>query len=643
MTIPEQAAIEKFQEGMVAKNLDELKGVSSPKFTKRALRHTEAGEDLAFLRIPNGETKVTNIEQVNLGKKRVTVEITDEKDRQTKVLYELVRGKDKKEWLVNDVYLRQKKDGVEIAKSVTEQMDLLLSVREFMQNWGTGERDAILASVGPEMRKLLDEMPPAYLARMSNQVSTAFNSSSVFKPIATIEGEYANVKMPMRNGDMNIVLSNDKKDGWVVQDFSLENKDNKKQVNSFKQMARVINSAGIFLESYEVADLKKLEGITTTQFFNGSLSPSDLTMVSLPTVLDGLTAPEIKIEENRAHFSIQTREGIVQLSMIQKDRSDAKALYIVDNVTIYDTASDQRKSLSSLLTSRSMALLVCTNMQNRELPMLKQLSTRDLNEQVWERLHSDTMRILPIDNYVSDEKPEIISTSYQGALTEITVRHGSQPVVYVFREFRGDLQLDDVKVPHNEQPDESFKAEMAGLVPLYEFIAALDKGDLQELQNYSSFDFNRRIWTQTKEIPQIGADTVAHLMAPVSRVDRNQNELLYTLGKDQFGARVHLIKENGSYRINDAVLLGSGAQSNVALKQAMRQQITFAQKLPASNIQTVSGSKVTDSQLQNADYTSSQNGEAGQDGMPPVTGTIYREPQPMESNPLLSPIPLAPR
>ena len=43
------------------------------------------------------------------------------------IFYELTREESGK-WVVDDIYLKQKKKGIEAYKSVTEQMDLLLTV-----------------------------------------------------------------------------------------------------------------------------------------------------------------------------------------------------------------------------------------------------------------------------------------------------------------------------------------------------------------------------------------------------------------------------------------------------------------------------------------------------------------------------------
>ena len=54
---------------------------------------------------------------------------------------------------VDDIFLRQRVNDKTIAMAVTEQMDVLLSAREFYEAWSSNEREQVLAASDPELAK----------------------------------------------------------------------------------------------------------------------------------------------------------------------------------------------------------------------------------------------------------------------------------------------------------------------------------------------------------------------------------------------------------------------------------------------------------------------------------------------------------
>ena len=115
----ETRAIEKFAKGLKDQDLETLRQSSSPTFEQKALRMTAAIDDLKILRIPDGKATIVEVEEVNESRKKVTVELDNgekkSKDKKSgtpkkEVFYELVKDQHG-QWVVDDVYLKQKKKG----------------------------------------------------------------------------------------------------------------------------------------------------------------------------------------------------------------------------------------------------------------------------------------------------------------------------------------------------------------------------------------------------------------------------------------------------------------------------------------------------------------------------------------------------
>ncbi|MGH7200845.1 MAG: hypothetical protein ACREJB_09590, partial [Planctomycetaceae bacterium] len=194
----ESRAIDAFTAALDAQDLAALKDHSSDAFEQKALRRAEALDDMQILHLPTGETSVTEVEDVSETEKRVTVK-AGESTR--KVFYQLIKD-GSGEWVVNDVYLQQKHQGLTAKRSVTEQMDLLLTVREFLAAWDGGEREAVLAVTTPKLRALLESLPPAFLERLTRQVIGERPPSSKLKPKAELDANVAVVRLPRGAGEM---------------------------------------------------------------------------------------------------------------------------------------------------------------------------------------------------------------------------------------------------------------------------------------------------------------------------------------------------------------------------------------------------------------------------------------------------------
>ena len=76
-----------------------------------------------------------------------TFETIAKDEKGTKYQFKIARDTEKRRWVVDDVLIRQKKKGTSATKSVSEVMDLLLTVREFLTTLQSNDRSAILPAI----------------------------------------------------------------------------------------------------------------------------------------------------------------------------------------------------------------------------------------------------------------------------------------------------------------------------------------------------------------------------------------------------------------------------------------------------------------------------------------------------------------
>lgn len=572
----ETRAITAFSKNLKDEDLEGLMQATTDEFRHRALRTETAFEDLKILNLPDGKTTIVEVEEDSKDKKRVTVQVGENKKE---IFYELARD-DKGHWVVDDIYLKQKRKGVVAYKSVTEQMDMLLSIREFLDAWSRGDREQVLGVTTKKFRGALDPLPPSYLASLTKIVSAGKPSGGKYKPNAQMDEKVAVVRLPRHIGDT--VISMELTDGrWQIADVAIDCKGDE-QLPSMLKLANAVNGCTAFLSAYGNGDKVKLGELASADFYEGSLSVGDLAQVKLPDAQFSEHQLQVKLRGNRADFILKNDAEIVQIDMHREPETvpDAPIKFRVSDVTIYEIDSKQEKRLSALFTAQGMLEIFVHALATRDLGILKHSSTKDLANRVWSKLSPETLRAMPLDIFDSGEM-EFVNASFQGALTRIEAKHDGRPVTYLLRDENGRFFVDDVNW-HTTGVPSSMKMTMEILVPVQEFASAIAEGRnpdrqemaLERLQAISTNDFNRVVWSQTRFVPESGMSTDKFLKAPLKSIAMADQEVMVQLGDSRYGAKVTLRKEFERYVVDDVTLI-AGAQDSqrLTLKHSLRTQM----------------------------------------------------------------------
>ena len=569
----ETRAITAFCENLKDEDLDGLMKATTRDFRKRALRTETAFEDLKILNLPDGKTSVVEVEVVSDDKKRVTVQVGEGKKE---VFYELVKDTNG-HWVVDDIYLKQKRKGVEAYKSVSEQMDLLLSVREFLDAWSRGDREQVLNVTSQTFRAALDPLPPSYLVELTRVVSAGKPTNGKYKPNAQLDEKMAVVRLPRSSGDT--VISMELIDGnWKVSDVAIDCKGDE-QLPSILKQAQAINCCTAFLQAYELGNRQALSEWSSKDFFEGSLSVGDLTQAKLPDPQFSEHDLQVKLRGNRADFVLRNDAELVQIDMHRPADAapNEAAKYIVSDVTIYEIESKQEKRLSALFTAQGMLDIFVRAMADRNVSMLKHSSTRDLAGRVWNRLSPESLSAMPLEMF-DGKSMQFVSASFKGALTKIEVLQNGRPLTYVLREEHGRFYVDDVNWQITGIPA-SLKTTLEIMVPIQEFAAAISQGAepqgqeaaLERLQANSTTDFTRVVWSQARFVPDMGTPIDSYLRTPLKSVAIADQLVTVQLGDNRFGAKVSLRKEFERYAIDDVLLISGPQESErIALKHSLR-------------------------------------------------------------------------
>lgn len=583
--VVETRSIALFTKAMESRDLEQLKQATSTQFEEMALRKDDALEDLDLLRLPTGELKIDKVEEISPTVKRVTVLVGEAKQ---KLKYQLKLDGPSKKWVVDDIYLKQKHDGVTATKSVTEQMDLLLSVREFLTAWKMGNRDEVLRSVTPDFAAALQPLPQAYLLRLTQQVVGKQKTGNKLHPRAQLDENTAHVRLPIAVGELWLTAK--RLDGnWLIDEVEVNSRDESEAVPSTRQLAQVTRAATAFLAAYREGNKTELQMLCAPKFFSGSLAPANLSQVPLPSgdvppdsvqvhvawQANSTNDPQLQqLQGKHSDFVIEGPNEVIKLSLIREEGDDANhsAKYLVEDVTLYELESRQEKRLSALFTAQALVQIYAEALASRDLEVLYHNASPDFVRRVWTRMHAGTLQEMPLTE-IEDVAPKVQSTVFAGSLTEVTVTQGSRALTYVLQDRQGTLLVDDVLLPTLGRPS-SLKSTLELMLPVLDFAASLRLAQLDLLKSHSSRDFNRLVWQQTPKLPSLGQDVVQHLHTPLVSIEQTEDHAKIVLGDDKFGAHVTLVRESGKFVVDDVLLIsGTMPRDQVDLKRVLRAHI----------------------------------------------------------------------
>ncbi|MEQ8854216.1 hypothetical protein [Gimesia sp.] len=565
----EMKTIEQFAQAMEKEDIRKLKHHTTMKFSKVAFRDKSSLDDLKVLNIPTGEATIVEIKDVSENHKKVVVEVGKNKK---KLLYELKKVTKTGEWVVDDIYINQKSKNLNVMKSVTEQMDLLVTIREFVDAWEDGNRDDILASTDGEFKETLEQLHPAFLAKLSQRIAGESSNTKRKRPDAQMDKDIAIIRISRRSGQMIITMKlNEGK--WKATDVAVESREDGNHVKSAKKEAKMLLAVSNFLDAYNQDDKVALKKFSADKFYQGSLNFGDLKVAPLPESQMAAADYELKVEDKLANFITQKDGKMVNLSLlkIESDEMDIPDQYLVEEVTLFQDHGNQQVTLTSLFSSRAITLLFNEALTKRDVKILGFSSTPDLNRRVWEKVNPNLVAQLPVDE-IAQPGFEILDIDFNGSVTKVHARQGNLPLTYILRDHLGQLLVDDIELDLQGRPS-SVKATLELLVQVQNYAYDMHENNIRNLQRHSTRDFNELVWRQVDRVPQIAFSIPELLMSRLTTMELNENQgyARLKLGDDQQGATVIIKRQHDEYVIDDIMIHSDKVASRyVSTKKELR-------------------------------------------------------------------------
>lgn len=579
----EARTIAKFSEALSSNNFEELVAASSTEFESKALRRKQAIKEFKLLKFPKGKTSIDNIEEVSQVSKLVTVSVAGSKK---KLKYHLIKDSETNQWVVNDIMIHRKKDGEEVTASVMDQMDLLLSVREFSAAWSGKNQLEIKEVLSPKFQQEIAGLPASSVLYLTQQAMGKKKRTFNTKPVAEINDDTAIVRLSRQTGELTLFYKKIHEQ-WKVDNLSLNTGDDNSRIVSFRLMAKVFKNATSFVQAFQTSNRKQLQALSTNKLYEGSLVTADLPQVKIPSLQNKENEMSIKLFGKQAEFIIKNKEQVFTISLALTEEPVEKKMvtkFRVEDIVIYDLATEEEKRISALFMSHAIIEFFADSIASQNVDSLAKTSTIDFNERVWSQLTDEAMTLYPIDE-IGNKKPKILSTKFLGARTEVSVLQGDRRLIYVLQDHKGELRVDDVLLSVIGRP-KSFKTTMELMMPIRQFAEAIKRRRVDIVQRTSSKDFNRLIWGQLQGMPVMATFAPDYLNGAIQSIQIGDEMSTVVFGNESHGAKVTILKEYGHHVIDNIELIsGTSPDQHALLKQTMQKRmgegrLTIAEKNP---------------------------------------------------------------
>ena len=575
----EQRLITQFTDALSEDNEPALRRIVSTRFEQKAMRSKDAWKDLEILNLPGTALEVVESKESDKG----VLEAVAKEESGTKYQFRILRDPEKHRWVVDDVLLRQQKKGTRATRSSVEVMDLLLTVREFLDTWQSADRGAVLQAVSTDLREPLQTLPEPWFQQMIKRISSEYETGMARHPEAQLNEFDAVVIMPSKNGHLLMKVAR-QDEHWLVSDIEVRNRKVDDHPGSVLRQARAMNTVTRFLSAYRAQEMTRLQTLCEEKFWQNALRVGDLSMVTLPSPDHAPDDFEIRSFAGQLTVMIPDQTEIIRMDLMTPELAGSKDSrkrepglvetdFVVSDVTIYDRQTQQQRNLKSAFTAPARAQLFFSAVQSLDLPMLKQISTENFSGNTWDRVNPALVSSLPLNGLPSGEMT-LQTSNVRGHTTELEfLSSAGQICSVIMKEENGNLKIDDLQYPDSMAQVTSMKTQMMLSVPLAELADAWRRNDLESVKRICSMDFNRLVWSNVQALPSKFSRLPDLLLMPVQNTESDEQQARVELARSgQPPVSVRLLKENSAWVI-DEISLTQADGTLFDVRRTLRQDI----------------------------------------------------------------------
>jgi hypothetical protein len=376
--------------------------------------------------------------------------------------------------------------------------------------------------------------------------------------------------------------------GWLLHDLAIEptSKDST-GIRNLSRMVSALNQSAAFLKGYSAGERDVLEKSASGSFYEKCLAAARLEDIPLPTPVllksdfearqftdgtDTVKRVELLLRDGDKTYMLTLRDE----EPVNADGTRGLAEYRVDEVTMFEKNDQEVKRMSSVFLSHAVVNLYVAALRDRDITKLKELSTNNFSDRVWNRPEAAHFAIMPEPD-IPDAQPQVLTTIFRGDTSEVTIALGDTPMTLLLQLARGWMVVDDVLLPAMDRPT-SLKANLEVLLTVQAFAAAAQRKDLNGLMKYSADGLDRIVWRQVAEVPALTQQLVLPMLSEVVAVRPGEDWTLVQTSHGDVDAEIKLVKEGETYLIHDVSLVNaSQPDQRLDFLATLRQMIASGQ------------------------------------------------------------------
>ena len=574
----ERRLIAGFTEALAEDNESAFRRVVSSRFESVALRSPTAFRDLDILDLPSDKLQVVEVSDAD-GVRRVVAELEEGTNRYQFVL---IDDPQKNRWCIDDVELRQRKRGTRDTRSSVELMDLLLTLREYLNTMENGTRQDLLTASAPELNEALGQLPDSWYHRLISSITDEFEEGMARRPKIDIAASEALGSIPSRNGVLRVKVERSD-DRWLVSNVELQQRREEQHPGSLLRQCRAMNCISGFLNAYNETDRVRLATLSEEKFFQNSLRIGNLEMVTLPQAdhapddfqiqaFSGQLTVMVPFENQICRFDLMSMDHAANTTAGSIPHSLGQDQFLVSDVMIYDRATNRQRNLRLAFTAPARAVLFVDALASANIPMLRQISSREMNEQVWNPLSDLPLTSLPLP-HVPRGPLELQDSIVSGDSTELQfIAEDGRHCSILMEEQNGNLLVTDFQYPGTDKGITSLQNQLRHTVPLIQCAAAWENGSLNQVKATTSAEFERLVWSNMEQLPQHLDFLPQVLKQNIRSIQQFEDHAIVELGRRETDAVVRLVGRRGSPAIDEITVFQAGGQA-INLRDSLRYEI----------------------------------------------------------------------
>ena len=486
--------IEQFAASLESGDFDTLQSLATPEFQTAALPDKSSLGTFDLVGLPVGDVTVEETEEVSPNHQRVTARVGD--GSQT-LVYDIVRSGPRQPWRVDEITMTRGKGSAAVSRTVSEQMELLLSVRDIIRSWQREDLSEAIADAERPLAQPLTDLPATWQSQIAGDF---FGGVLRGAPKAKLVDGQARIDLSHKTGRLRMLLARtdaaDATSGWTLRTAILTEGRDSKTVRDLRTEAVVLGTAARFLTAAAAADLDAAAADATEGLAKNTLAiveRDDVQSSNVP-LADLLNIEyELRQEATRTDVSLKIDDRTTHQVAVRtarpgdEDARDPK----VEEITTF--AGDEVIRWSASLTLEPRLRQFHEALLAADVPTLDRLSVKAFSDEVWRHWTSrrDDVFGRLVLGPLGDAKPEV---TWSGPQMEVVYVTPGGRVAYQLRSAEQSVLVDDVTLTDAGDAPRSLRLELGALMAMDELADGLLSGDRLLIRRSSTPELSTMVW-----------------------------------------------------------------------------------------------------------------------------------------------------